>query len=101
MHINFSPYCPINPDEKISLYKLGDRLTVNEVELDFTQLPEGGILPAGATNNLFITGSVTRKDGHVVVNVRLPIPHDAAMEMSFPQPIFDAEDGAIQLPGAA
>ncbi|HCI1794214.1 TPA: hypothetical protein NOE57_006458, partial [Pseudomonas aeruginosa] len=46
MIIKLSPFAPLpGSDERLSLSRAGDVLTVNGQAFDFTPLPEGGELP--------------------------------------------------------
>ena len=96
MHIDFSPQVR---DDKIFVARMGDTLAINGTEYDFTDLPEGGVLPASAVGCEFVIGNVTRIAGSIRITILLPIPADAPTEACFPQPIINPPDGRIQLPG--
>ena len=95
MLINLSPQVS---GKKLVVTKKGDALTINGVSLDFTQLPEGGVLPRSAVNCDFIVGSVIRVDGDLVVTLLLPIAMDAPEEATFPSPLVNPPDGKIKFP---
>ena len=96
MRINLSPQVR---DDALKITCKGDKLTINNRAYDFTQLPEGAILPATAVDCVFVIGDVTRVAGQLQLTVLLPIPLDAPREACFPEPIVNPPDGAIALPG--
>ena len=96
MHIHLSPQVR---DERITVLKTGDALTVNGQTFDFTPLPEGAVLPAASVACEYIVSDVTRTGGHVVLTLLLPIAWDAPHEACFPQPLIDPQDGPLALPG--
>lgn len=95
MQINFSPQ--MRPDV-LEVLKDGDKLTVNGELFDFTQLPEGGVLPAAAVDCQFIIGAVRREGGDLQLNLLLPIAWDAPESCAFPQSILNPADGRVPLP---
>lgn len=95
MNLSFSP---IRQDERLALSKSGDVLTINGTPFDFSPLPEGAALPAGATGCPWIIGAVTRQDGHIYLTLRLPHGANAPQETRFPAEIVQTEDGDIALP---
>lgn len=97
MKINLSPQ--VRPDA-LAVIKAGDKLIINGEAFDFTQLPEGAILPASAVDCEFIIGDVRRQDGELHLTLLLPISADAEHDACFPEPIVSQEDGPIKLPGA-
>ena len=96
MRIDFSPQVR---DDKLFVARVGDILAINGTAYDFTDLPEGGVLPATAVDCEFVIGDVTRVAGLIHITILLPIPADAPTEACFPQPIINPPDGRIQLPG--
>jgi len=95
MKINLSPQVRT---DALEVHKAGDKLTVNGEEFDFTQLPEGGVLPATAVNCEFIIGDVRREGGELQLTLLLPIAWDAPESCAFPQPILNPADGRVPLP---
>jgi hypothetical protein len=95
MILAFSPVFSLEP---LSLAVDGDVLTINEQRLDFTALPEGGVLPRDAIGSDWIAGKVTRTSGHVIVPVVLPHTSDAPDARKFPVPMTIDEDGPVTLP---
>lgn len=95
MKINLSPQVRADP---LEVLKAGDRLTVNGDPFDFTQLPEGAVLPAAAVDCEFIIGDVRREGGELLLTLLLPIAWDAPQSCAFPQPILNPADGRVPLP---
>lgn len=95
MKINLSPQVRT---DSLEVIKAGDKLTVNGESFDFTQLPEGAVLPATAVNCEFIIGDVRREGGELQLTMLLPIAWDAPESGAFPQPILNPADGRVPLP---
>jgi hypothetical protein len=78
--------------------KQGDTLVIGEESFDFSQVTEGGLLPADAIDSPWIVGDITRQGG--ILQLGLVVPHgaNAPQETLFPQPISSAPDGLIVLP---
>lgn len=95
MHITLSP---VRLDETLIASRAGDVLTLNGEAFDFTQLPEGGTLPAEAIASDWIVGPVSRISGELHLTLRLPHGPNPSQAVAFPEPIHVAEDGPIALP---
>lgn len=95
MHIAFSP---VRLDELLTATLAGDVLTLNGEAFDFSQLPEGGTLPAEAIASDWITGPVSRIDGELHLTLRLPHGPNPSQAVAFPEPVHVTEDGPIALP---
>ena len=95
MKITLSPQ---RRDDTLTVIKQGDTLTINGTSYDFTDLPDGGTLPAEAVDSEFVIGNVERIDG--VLHLTLLMPHgaDASEAARFPQPIINPADGELELP---
>ncbi|MCP9337648.1 hypothetical protein [Stutzerimonas xanthomarina] len=93
MHITLSP---VRLDETLTASLTGDVLTLNGQPFDFTQLPEGGTLPADAIASEWIVGPVSRINGELRLTLRLPYISDGSHFA--PEPIHVTEDGPIPLP---
>ena len=89
---------PVLSDEKTVISAQGDKLTVNGVLFDFTQLAKGETLPAAAINSPLICGDVTRTSGKINVAVRFGHAQDASEAARFPQPINVLANGPVELP---
>ncbi|MEQ6925640.1 tail fiber assembly protein [Pseudomonas mosselii] len=90
---------PVRSDELIAVSRLGDMLTINSLALDFTRLQDGETLPADAVGSKFVLDPIERKDGKLIVSLRLPHAADAPYEARFPADIIDPPEGEIALPG--
>ena len=95
MKITLSPQ---RRDDTLTVIKQGDALTINGTEYDFTQLPDGGTLPAEAVDCEFVIGSVDRVNGELELNLLLPHGANAAEAARFPEPIINPADGELELP---
>lgn len=90
---------PVRSDTELSVFRLGDMLTINSVALDFARLPDGASLPADAVCSPFMHDPIERRDGKLIVTLRLPHAADAPESARFPADIVDPAEGAVQLPG--
>ena len=95
MKINLSPQ---RRDDTLTVFKQGDILTINGTEYDFTDLPDGGTLPAEAVDCEYAIGSVNRVNGELELTLLLPHGADASKAARFPEPIIDPADGEVELP---
>jgi len=95
MKINLSPQ---RRDDTLTVIKQGDTLTINNTTYDFSQLPDGGKLPADAVDSEYIIGSVDRVNGELELTLLLPHSADASEAARFPEPIINPADGEVELP---
>lgn len=101
MHINFSPTrYPYNlalnvQQERIIWISIGGD---DPEVLDFTDLPEGAMLPAEAIGSEWIIGPVSRIDGELHLTVKLPHGPLAPESTRFPEPVHVTEDGNVTVP---
>ena len=95
MKINLSPQ---RRDDTLTVIKSGDTLTINGTAYDFSQLPDGGTLPAEAVDCEFVIGSVDRVNGELELTLLLPHGANASEAARFPQPIINPADGELELP---
>lgn len=95
MKITWSPQ---RRDDALLVSKVGEVLTLNGVEFDFTQLPDGAVLPHLAIDSPWICGDVQRLEGVLHIPVLLPIASGASESARFPQPITVTQDGPLELP---
>ena len=95
MKITLSPQ---RRDHTPTVIKQGDALTINGTEYDFSQLPDGGTLPADAVDCEFVIGSVNRVNGELELTLLLPHGANASESARFPEPIIDPADGELELP---
>ena len=95
MKITLSPQ---RRDDTLTITKQGDTLTINGTAYDFSQLPDGGSLPADAVDCEFVIGSVDRVNGELELTLLLPHGANASESTRFTQPIIDPADGEVELP---
>ena len=95
MNITLSPQ---RRDDTLTVTKQGDTLTINGTAYDFSQLPDGGTLPADAVDSEFVIGSVDRVNGELELTLLLPHGANASEAARFPEPIIDPADGELELP---
>ena len=95
MRINLSPQ---RRDDALTVIKQGDVLIINGTEYDFTDLPDGGTLPADAVDSEFVIGSVNRVSGELELTLLLPHGANASEAARFPEPIIAPADGELELP---
>lgn len=90
---------PQRRDDALSLSKIGDILTINGESFDFSSLPDGATIPAGAVPCEWISGQIDRVDGTVRMTIILPHGQNPSSDVLFPAPILNPPDGEIILPG--
>ena len=95
MHITLTPQ---RRDDRLTLSRTGDILTINREDFDFSGVPEGATLPRQAVACDWLASDVERIGG--VLHLMLILPHGAPapQETLFPEPIIDPADGRITLP---
>jgi hypothetical protein len=81
-----------------TVIKNGDKLIIDGEEFDFTQLPNGGMLPFTAISGSIFANEVKRENGELIVNLILPHGANPVEEVKFPKPIVNPPDGEIKLP---
>lgn len=89
---------PVRMDETLTAIRDGDVLTLNGETFDFTQLPDGGTLPAEAIASEWIIGPVSRINGDLHLTLRLPHGPNPSRAVAFPEPVMVTQDGPIALP---
>ena len=95
MKITLSPQ---RRDDTLTAIKQGDVLTINGTDYDFTDLPDGGTLPAEAVDCEYVFGSVDRVNGEIELTLLLPHGANASEAARFPEPIINSADGELELP---
>lgn len=95
MLIKFSP---VRMDVDFQVSKFGDVLTINGQNFDFTQLPNGGVLPKEAIDSIWFAGDVTRVAGVIELTLILPHGQNPSNSVAFPEPIRVTKDGEINVP---
>lgn len=89
---------PIRRAGRLVLERHGDRLCVNGAEYDFTDLPEGALLPRAAVAGDWLAGDVERRDGRLHLALFLPHGEAAPPEVRFPAALDLTADGPVALP---
>ncbi|CAZ66196.1 hypothetical protein [Pseudomonas phage LUZ7] len=99
MHIKLSPVVVLPGDStELEASVTGDSIRVSGVDYDFSQLPEGGYLPATAIEGAPFSGGITRKGGEIYLTLVFPIRGDFSEEARFPKPIHIKKDGIVEFP---
>ena len=91
-------FCPQRSDDTLTVSANGDELTLNGVQFDFSQLPDGATLPRSAIDCPWISGDVKRVDGELHIPLRLPHVPGASEAVCFPQPLQINQNGPVELP---
>ena len=89
---------PQRRDDTLTVSKAGDVLTINGEEFDFSQVPDGGLLPRDALDCEWIVSDVERVDGELVLTLLLPHGANASEAARFPEPLTDVPDGIVEFP---
>jgi hypothetical protein len=95
MIINLTPQ---RRDDTLTVVKAGDILTINGEVFDFTQVPNGGLLPKNAVTCDWIVDDIKRISGELELTLILPNGPEASEAARFPQPLINVLDGEVQLP---
>jgi len=95
MTINLSPQ---RRDDTLTVTKAGDVLTINNIAYDFSQVPDGGLLPRDAVDCPWLASDVERINGELVLSLLLPHGANASEAARFPEPLVDVPDGEVELP---
>lgn len=90
---------PQRRDDTLIIVKLGDKLTVNDIDYDFTDLQEGEILPKEAVDCYWIISDVIRTaENGIELTFLFPNGPNASHAARFPDPILNPPDGIMELP---
>lgn len=95
MIIKLSPQSRI---DTLKIIKNGDALIINDVEYDFSVVPDGATLPINAVDCEWLVSDVERIDGVLNLTLFLPYGEDATEAAKFPAPIINPADGELELP---
>ena len=95
MIITLSPMAGLPP---LTLSRAGDTLVFNGDPVDFSAIPEGGVLPLDSAPVSWIASDVTRVSGEITLTIFLPHGPDAPEATRFPVPLDVSGDGEIALP---
>lgn len=97
-------FIPIRYDYNLALTVQEERIVLISIGgddpevLDFTDLPEGAVLPAEAIASEWIVGPVARTGGELHLTIRLPHSAVAPESTRFPEPIHVTWDGDVPVP---
>lgn len=89
---------PQGREDALSVAKVGNVLTVNGEEFDFTPMTEGSTLPREAIGSMWFDGPVEKVNGEITLTLILPNPWNYSPEQAFPVTLENIQDGDIQLP---
>jgi hypothetical protein len=89
---------PQRRDAPLTLSVIGDVLTVDGEDFDFSALAEGVELPATAVASDHFCGPVTRLNGELHLSLILPNGANPPQEAMFPVALNIASDGPVALP---
>lgn len=89
---------PQRRDDRLTLSKAGDTLTINGSVFDFSSLPDGATIPAGSVPCDWIVGPIERAGGALTLTLLLPHGPNPPPHVAFPDPMIDPPDGEIALP---
>lgn len=95
MHIRLSP---MRRDDRLSVSRLGDVLTINGEDLDLSGIHDGATLPRDAVPCDWLASDIERIGGSLHLTLILPHGAQAPQETLFPEPLVLAEDGLVALP---
>lgn len=96
MKIRFSP---MRLETDLTVTRRGEKLEINDEEVDFSDLAPGEYQSAGQIGCDLVVGA--ERDGAGALCVTLILPHgpDAPHALRFPEPVILTEDGPVPLPG--
>jgi len=92
----FFTFHPQRSDDVLTLSKAGDTLTLNGEVFDFSDVPEGGTLPASAIKSAFFGGPVTRQNGEIHVHILLPHSEKANAACRSERRVRCSPDGPVK-----
>lgn len=95
MIIIFKPQRSDEPHPAIEVS--GDTITINGEAFDFSDLPEGGVLPSHAIDSETIVSDVTRINGIINLTIRVVYGDHPPKELFDKEP-REAKDGPFVLP---
>lgn len=95
MRLSFSPQ---RREGALTVHKQDDLLTINGEAFDFSELPNGGTLPAGSVDCEWIVGDVIRVNGEIGLTLLLPHGANPSPVVAFPEPMVDPADGDLAIP---
>ena len=98
MHITLDPYIGLPGGDVVEVVKLGDTLTVNGQAFDFSVIPDGATLPAGAVACEYLSlHPIERIDGVLHLTLRYPIYPTEAHCVYGTTLLVDPANGPLEL----
>lgn len=94
MRISFNPQYR---DDGLILKRQGDKITINGVTLDFSNLPDGGIGESEEIPTEFLVGPVRRVNGEIQISIIRPYTDLASVDDAFPKPIVLSDGQTIKI----
>jgi hypothetical protein len=89
---------PQRRDDRLTVTRLGDTLTIDDQVFDFSGIPDGGLLPRDAVECKWLASDVERVDNRLRLTLILPHGANAPHDTRFPLPVEVTEDGPVALP---
>jgi hypothetical protein len=90
---------PQDSDDRITVEKAGDVLTVNGAAFDFTPLEVDASIPATALDSTYFYQQISRDStGEITLYLLFPQASNAPYDSRFPLPLSVTEDGPVTLP---
>ncbi len=95
MRISFSPQ---RRDDTLEVDKQGDVLTINGDAFDFSDLPNGAILPREAVECPWLASDVVRINGGISLTLILPHGPNPSQAVAFPETLVNPANGKLAIP---
>jgi hypothetical protein len=89
---------PQRRDDTLQVTKLGNILTVNGEQFDFSRMVDGDTLPRTAISSEWFSSDVEMVNGQLVLTMILPNPVNYSPEQAFPVDLVDVPDGPVAFP---
>ncbi|MGS0738823.1 hypothetical protein ACVBEG_20340 [Pseudomonas sp. GG8] len=89
---------PSRNDDTLSVVKMGNILTINDVTFDFSQMKDGDTLPRSAIQSEWFVGDVDNTGGELTLTLLLPLPVNFSQEQAFPVDLTNVPDGPVVFP---
>ena len=89
---------PQRRDDRLSLVRSGDVLTINGEAFDFAAIPEGCTLPRDAVACDWLASDIPRIGGQLYLTLILPHGADAPQATLSPAALTLTGDGPVALP---
>lgn len=86
---------PRRSNSSLVVNKVGDMLTINDVDYDFSVIPDGATLPNDGIDCEWVSGDIHRINGEIEITLIVPHGPSPTQEQAFPQDIVNPDDGVI------